>query len=267
MPREGLSRAVKLRIMGVGHRERVAGWGHKLRKGFTLIELLVVIAIIAILAAILFPVFARAREKAGTTACLNYTSQFAKAAYLYTGDYDDKFPPYINFYRGSEWIIRLWWDTLQPYIKNVDVYRCPAARDPDPSIASWNTPPYGTSMWGGVHNRWLFAGYTGSHTINGWMYGPGTDDGHTDGLRMTVIREPARTMLFSDGAWVDAWPEYTGTLDPAKDDVERIYMERHSGGINMAFSDGHAKHVKADVLLRQDDDRPVIYKPSPASQY
>src|SRR4051795_7344224 len=86
------------------------------RRGFTLIELLVVIAIIAILAAILFPVFAQAREKARTASCLNNQKQIALAIMQYTQDYDETFPSV------DSGVLTL---NIQPYVKNLDVYKCP----------------------------------------------------------------------------------------------------------------------------------------------
>src|SRR5579862_3576887 len=74
------------------------------RRGFTLIELLVVIAIIAILAAILFPVFAQAREKARQTTCVNNNKQWTTAAMMYVQDYDETFPPAFGWYPGIGWL-------------------------------------------------------------------------------------------------------------------------------------------------------------------
>src|SRR5438309_1928056 len=112
-------------------------------RGFTLIELLVVIAIIAILAAILFPVFAQARESARTASCLSNEKQLLLGIMQYIQDYDEKFPtpvytlssadprygkpdapwgPYAQHYLG--------WDKLiQPYVKNTGVFKCPSAAD------------------------------------------------------------------------------------------------------------------------------------------
>src|SRR5712691_2053452 len=91
------------------------------RKGFTLIELLVVIAIIAILAAILFPVFAQARDKARQTTCLSNTKEMALAILQYTQDYDETFPR--DTYDGQ----KTWWmDYVQPYIKSEAIWRCPS---------------------------------------------------------------------------------------------------------------------------------------------
>src|SRR5688572_10535238 len=100
------------------------------RRAFTLIELLVVIAIIAILAAILFPVFAQARDKARSASCLSNTKQMALAFHTYTQDYDELMP--MAYYgdwapccaaRGGHWP---WPKVLIPYVKNKQVYTCPS---------------------------------------------------------------------------------------------------------------------------------------------
>src|ERR1700755_2026194 len=95
------------------------------RRGFTLIELLVVIAIIAILAAILFPVFAQAREKARQTSCLSNEKQMGLSLIQSSQDYDETFP--VGFVLGapSGWLNLSWPVFVQPYVKNLGVFACP----------------------------------------------------------------------------------------------------------------------------------------------
>src|SRR3954463_1047585 len=90
--------------------------------GFTLIELLVVIAIIAVLAAILFPVFAQARDKARQSSCLSNTRQIGTAFMMYAEDYDGGFP---------SWWDHRWHIPLKPYVKSTKVFVCPSAGDCD----------------------------------------------------------------------------------------------------------------------------------------
>ena len=105
------------------------------RRGFTLIELLVVIAIIAILASILFPVFARAREKARESACISNLKQIGLAVHMYASDYDELLPlaneypaappPADGYHQGPPSIV----EVLEPYTKNQQIFRCPSDTD------------------------------------------------------------------------------------------------------------------------------------------
>src|SRR5215813_1113609 len=96
------------------------------RCAFTLIELLVVIAIIAILAAILFPVFAQAREKARTISCLSNNKQVGLAFMQYVQDYDETFPPsrFTTTTNDTGGRFMPWSVNIQPYTKNIDIFHC-----------------------------------------------------------------------------------------------------------------------------------------------
>lgn len=107
----------------------------KFRKGFTLIELLVVIAIIAILAAILFPVFSRARENARRASCISNLKQIGLGIMMYTQDYDEQLP-YDDYSWGGTG--KLHWDEeIFPYVKNVQLFTCPSA-----SGSQYNAEPH-----------------------------------------------------------------------------------------------------------------------------
>lgn len=116
------------------------------RRGFTLIELLVVIAIIAILAAILFPVFAQAREKARQTSCLSNEQQLGLAFMQYTQDYDELYPSTDNY--GSSWA-----KTVYPYVKSLGVFACPDDTYPLPT--GWITLPTDTVKVSYVANSYV----------------------------------------------------------------------------------------------------------------
>ena len=106
-----------------------------MRKGFTLIELLVVIAIIAILAAILFPVFARARAKARQASCASNVKQLMLGILMYNQDYDGRLPMVYNDISGT----RYWWFyRIQPYCKNTQIFKCPSQTSTRWSSGTWS---------------------------------------------------------------------------------------------------------------------------------
>src|SRR5579871_1299957 len=133
------------------------------RSGFTLIELLVVIAIIAILAAILFPVFAQAREKARGISCLSNEKQIGTAIMMYTQDYDELFP--VGFQMTNWDFTDGWVGNIQPYVKNVNVFVCP-----DDSKGG---PFQGSSAWEGWGISYAANGFYSLAWVGGFqLQGP-----------------------------------------------------------------------------------------------
>ena len=125
---------------------------HSQKAGFTLIELLVVIAIIAILAAILFPVFAKVREKARQTSCLSNEKQLGLAFVQYTQDYDECYPG--TLYYGNGWSSRIY-----PYVKSIGCYTCPD--DPTAAGVGQNAISYG------LNDNLVLDGGGGDHDPSG----------------------------------------------------------------------------------------------------
>ncbi|MEN6547316.1 MAG: prepilin-type N-terminal cleavage/methylation domain-containing protein [Armatimonadia bacterium] len=194
------------------------------RRGFTLIELLVVIAIIAILAAILFPVFAKAREKARQSSCLSNAKQLATAVLSYAQDYDEALPP--SYVAG----VGTWNLLLQPYIKNTQILLCPSNSTHVSALGT--NPAYG---WNYVYLCYNW----GSTTAPG--YG-----GYTrGGISMGSITSPSETIMLGDSGantmgYVIANGNTIGGYSPTG---------IHNEGDNYAFCDGHAKWIKVQNVL------------------
>jgi len=185
--------------------------------GFTLIELLVVIAIIAILAAILFPVFARARENARKSNCQSNLKQMGTATTMYAQDYDETFPWHCRYTGGADAAGNDWQGQIQSYVKNTRVFACPSTTG---------------------------SGYCGGYGYNLSRNAAGTQVG-CDYMTMASCAYPAETILIgdSDGTkWIGHWTYPT---------VEQINRPgRHSEGDNFCFVDGHVKWLKTSTVDR-----------------
>jgi prepilin-type N-terminal cleavage/methylation domain-containing protein/prepilin-type processing-associated H-X9-DG protein len=224
---------------------------------FTLIELLVVIAIIAILAAILFPVFAQAREKARQASCLSHVKQLGLAAQMYVQDYDETFPlftyDYQTYWAGARVVPGQPLDKtrglLWPYVKNGSLQKCP-------------------SYVGGKNLGEMGYGY------NEGIFTDGTSDPATYAplgpATLAALSRPAEMVLFADGAnrfdYSATRPDtmrFTGVA------TENIWMQapsnwcypgfgctasvdfRHQSFSNAVWADGHAKAVKRETFVQE----------------
>ncbi len=216
------------------------------RKGFTLIELLVVIAIIAILAAILFPVFARARAKAKQASCQSNLKQIGLGTAMYTSDYDGRPAPCNCGSTIDKWGNgpgRIWWQGLiMPYVKNYQLFACPAFSNPR---FYGETEPYPAP----TDSTYRFhAGYG----MN-WYYPTGgvTDRGLWFYITEENIPKPAETIYVteSNGNIItgpnpgNSWPYATwlSAVDAATDNRHGLWNAIHNGGANVLFYDGHVK--------------------------
>ncbi len=227
------------------------------RVGFTLIELLVVIAIIAILAAILFPVFSQVREKARATSCLSNTKQLGLALTQYYQDWDERLV--LNGialgYQYGQWA-----DFLQPYIKNDQLLICPSSQRN-------SSRPY---------NRWITGqGRQCAYTVNnvywnnanlGRLFEQGGGLGPTS---IAQVEDPVGTVFCTDGGDAETTGSSNGTqcvdlsarpieVRTDKSQVPLGYpailsnqgdlIARHIEGMNVIFLDGHAKWLKVDEI-------------------
>lgn len=241
-----------------------------LKKGFTLIELLVVIAIIAILAAILFPVFAQAREKARAISCLSDLKQMGTAAKMYEQDYDETvISEHLQTAPDAEDAAQVgngcgnvndcheykkfWVYFIQPYVKNWQITVCPDADGEDGP--EWVNNPKRTRRGAGLNINDL---------MSGW------DDGY---VKVSTISAPANKVQFADGMVVgdkDPWNDSVAGFQKWKQNPDQygpthigsgamffnedraswegssvhVPAARHSGLCNVAFFDGHAKAIK-----------------------
>lgn len=218
------------------------------RTGFTLIELLVVIAIIAILAAILFPVFAKAREKARQTACLSNEKQLGLGVMQYVQDNDEMFPcarrlgsvPYSPQDGQTQ---PNWFAAIFPYTKSVAVNVCPSAQ-PIPA-GQTNAPPTTNSSTSYSYNGLL--GTCTDYTFAATSPPPVAMIG--------AIARPSELMMFEDTGqtWSNSqpFPRYSASRwrDPVHTGLVTQALQLHTTGMNMCFVDGHAKWIPATAVM------------------
>jgi prepilin-type N-terminal cleavage/methylation domain-containing protein/prepilin-type processing-associated H-X9-DG protein len=254
------------------------------RRGFTLIELLVVIAIIAILAAILFPVFAQAREKARAITCVSNQKEVSLGILMYVQDYDENFPKadfwdtntsFGNYYLWSSQLC------VQPYIKNLDIYKCPDDSFPgeitDPNyfglvpntrkpapislMANSVTPFTGQTFYGIQNPRGLI------------VYGAEYGGGPTAPTSLAEIPSASNIVLLCEGRYeyyngvYGCGPYLNNEIDYCYVTEDLVFQyqvdfftlstqsdpwykawRKHSGGANYSMSDGHVKFMQPGVM-------------------
>ena len=229
-----------------------------MKEGFTLIELLVVIAIIAILAAILFPVFSRAREKARATQCLSNSRQIAMALLMYAQDWDEGFPltfPHEAYGTHGRPMGPSWLESTLPYTTTKILFRCPSDTSPlwedgDPTT---RTTSYGIS------------GYFAPDHPPYW------------GIRLSQVQNPSRCIVvaeladqvpddhFIPAAWGNPtkYPgfgpgseEHEAEWDDEKWEPKSVAIRRHLEGANYIFVDGHVKWLRFEQTWRQTPGSP-----------
>lgn len=217
------------------------------QSGFTLIELLVVIAIIAILAAILFPVFAQAREKARQASCLSNTKQVGTATLMYVQDYDEQMPLSAYLDSGQRVGYHVV-DLIFPYAKNANVFQCPSA----PNALDFNV------LLSLVQTLLNASGYRLADNVKFISYAPNLgvfslanfNIPQTSYVTMASAPFPADTPIFYDG--------YLSTS------LVLPLEGRHNDVSNVVYLDGHSKSYKPNKAPRLN---PNWYDPAPIGKY
>ena len=200
---------------------------YRRRTGFTLIELLVVIAIIAILAAILFPVFARARAKAQQTTCLSNVKQITLGVLMYAEDYKQYLPEARIGWGWGDW----WGALVYPYVQNLGIFHCPTDDITTAAAAPGSFEP------NDLH-------------VNGWSYGYNMGLGtwvmlphHPSPTNLGQVQNPSNLLLLTDaGFYMLIWTWDWGHC-PNCDE-----RARHNNGMNVGLSDGHAEWMNPNTL-------------------
>ena len=224
------------------------------RSGFTLIELLVVIAIIAILAAILFPVFARAREKARQASCTSNLKQIGLAMMMYAQDYDNRLPDSLMMrdFSSSSAVWMPWYWCIHPYVKNLQVFNCPSwafSSATYPPISGLSPSGISTGGYGNIREVMGYAGSCGYNAADWGAYPNLSTAGY--GQSLDAMTRPAEVILVVDATYWhvrrDFWERTDNASQPdaataAKyNNAYYVVDSRHNDGANAAYADGHVK--------------------------
>lgn len=239
------------------------------RSGFTLIELLVVIAIIAILAAILFPVFAQAREKARQASCINNVKQISLGIMQYLQDNEETFFPTATERQAPTTVGTTKADRtpysyrnrIDPYVKSQAVYKCPSAQDwPAEGPGQWFTTDYGfhlneANIDDSVVGRQ--ADYRKAEPDGNKDYGTLADFGVNEDTPLSTITAPANFILIADAARADGTPS-RGGMYPQPFEFDNLTqarpLARHQNGTNFGYADGHVKWKKPEQTYTKNPD-------------
>ena len=202
-----------------------------LRPAFTLIELLIVIAVIAILAAILFPVFAQAREKARQTSCLSNLKQLGTGLLMYAQDYDEQLP--LAAYATDTGAVT-WHDIIDPYLKNKDVWLCPSSQVKRTDAGGARTTHFGYNVRYLTNLALDFSNVDSQQAVS-----------------LSAIVSPTETICLTDAkssvsaSWCGDDGKFLLPPSEASADCWGRPNPLHSEGSNLFWMDGHAKWAKA----------------------
>lgn len=212
------------------------------RRGFTLIELLVVIAIIALLAAILFPVFARARENARRSSCQSNLKQLALGFHQYAQDFDEQFP--LRYYpvTCSPFTYKGWVDNVQPYLKSTQIFQCPSettAPGTDPTLAGYTDYIYSNEVGDGATlTNSCGAGYPAGLILSKFSV-----------VSLTVVNFEGPSGVASAGnSGSDFILGYQPDPSVSPVAARAQAARRHLDGSNFTFADGHVKWYRPEQV-------------------